>query len=88
MRGTIQETRQEEKQEAMRDTMRDVSRRTRTGGGKLISGSIMAGLAVFARTLAAFPNVEEGSPTAILTWIVFAIGIILVIWGIADRGEG
>ena len=88
MRGTMQDTREETRQEVMRDTMRDMGRRTRTGGGKLISGSIMAGLAVFARTLAAFPNVEEGAPTAILTWIVFAIGIILVIWGILDRGEG
>ncbi len=85
MRSTIE--RPEVRDETERDTMRQVTRRTVSGGGKLISGSIMAGLAVLSRTQAGFPNVAEGSPTAILTWIVFAIGIILVIWGILERVE-
>ncbi len=83
MRGTIQETRPE----TTRDTMREVTRRTVRGGGKLVSGSIMAGLAISARTLAGFPNVIDGTPTAVLTWIVFGIGIILVIWCILERVE-
>jgi hypothetical protein len=87
MRGTMPDTRQETRQEVMRDTVREVNRRTSTGAGKLISGGIMAGFAVLARTVAAFPNVEEGSPTALLTWVVFAFGVILAIWGLLDRSN-
>ncbi len=85
MRGTIE--RPETRDEFERDTMRQVTRRTVRGGGKLISGSIMAGLAVLSRTQAGFPNVIDGTPTAVLTWVVFGIGIILVIWGILERVE-
>jgi hypothetical protein len=87
MRGTMPDTRTDTRQEVIRENVRDVSRRTWTGGGKLISGGIMAGSAMIARTIAAFPNVEEGSPTAILTWVVFAFGVILAIWGLLDRAD-
>jgi len=61
------------------------SLRSGGGGGKLLSGSILASISILAQVNSSANNVAEPLITQILIWIFIVIGILLILWGLFER---